>query len=63
MTTRIIGALMSCLVCDKCGGYYELQPSESPEDFDSKCGCGGHLRYVQNLNDMIYRKFALSVGV
>ena len=28
------------LVCKKCGGYYELQPGESPDDFD-KCECGG----------------------
>jgi hypothetical protein len=42
---------MSYLVCDKCGGYYELQPGESPDDFTDKCECGGHLRYVQNLND------------
>ena len=28
----------------KCGGYYELQPGEHPEDFD-RCDCGGKLRY------------------
>jgi hypothetical protein len=32
------------LVCDKCGGYYELQPNESPEDFE-ECQCGGELEY------------------
>ncbi|AEG17290.1 hypothetical protein [Methanobacterium paludis] len=32
------------LICKKCGGYYELQPGESPEDFDS-CQCGGKLEY------------------
>jgi hypothetical protein len=42
---------MSYLVCDKCGGYYELQSNEFPEDFTDKCECGGHLRYVQDLND------------
>ena len=42
---------MPYLVCDKCGEYYELQPSESPDDFIDKCECGGTLRYVQNLND------------
>jgi hypothetical protein len=42
---------MSYLVCDKCGGYYELQPGESPDDFTDKCECSGHLRYVQDLND------------
>lgn len=41
---------MSYIVCDKCGGYYELQPGESPEDFESKCECKGNLKYVQNLN-------------
>ncbi|WP_394700797.1 TIGR04086 family membrane protein [uncultured Methanobacterium sp.] len=39
------------LVCDKCGGYYELQLGESPEDFTDKCECGGNLKYVQDLND------------
>ena len=39
------------LICDKCGGYYELQPGECPGDFTDKCECGGHLRYVHNLND------------
>ena len=42
---------MSYLVCDKCGRYYELQPGESLDDFTDKCECGGHLRYVQDLND------------
>ena len=31
------------LVCDKCGGYYELQKGESPEDFSVECDCGGQL--------------------
>lgn len=33
------------LVCDKCGGYYELQKGESPEDFSDECECGGHLEH------------------
>ncbi|HML05988.1 MAG TPA: M48 family metallopeptidase [Methanobacterium sp.] len=33
------------LVCDKCNGYYELQPGESPADFTDKCECGGKLEY------------------
>ena len=37
------------LVCDKCGGYYELQPGEKPEDFNLNCDCGGHLKYIENL--------------
>lgn len=32
------------LECKECGGYYELQPGESAEDFE-KCQCGGDLRY------------------
>ena len=32
------------LICEKCGGYYELQPGESPEDYD-QCQCGGKLKY------------------
>jgi hypothetical protein len=32
------------LVCDKCGGYYELQPGESPEDYE-QCECSGKLKY------------------
>lgn len=36
------------LECEKCGGYYKLQPGESPEDF-SKCQCGGKLKYVEDL--------------
>lgn len=31
------------LVCDKCGGYYQLEEGESPEDFSLECDCGGHL--------------------
>lgn len=34
---------MGYLICDKCGGYYELQPGESPDDFEM-CECGGKLR-------------------
>lgn len=37
------GIALSYLVCDTCGGYYELQPGESPESFDLECECGGHL--------------------
>jgi len=33
------------LVCDKCGGYYELEKGESPEDFSDECECGGHLEH------------------
>lgn len=42
---------MPYLVCDKCGGYYELQLGESTEDFTNKCECGGNLKYFEDLND------------
>jgi hypothetical protein len=42
---------MPYLVCDECGGYYELQEGESPEDFLLKCDCGGRLRVVESLGD------------
>lgn len=34
---------MGYLVCEKCGGYYEFQKGEFPEDFES-CQCGGKLK-------------------
>lgn len=40
---------MGYLVCEKCGGAYELQPGESPEDFET-CACGGSLKYMENLD-------------
>lgn len=40
---------MGYLICDKCGGYYELQPGEKPEDFSDECECGGKLVYSENL--------------
>lgn len=36
------------LVCKKCDGYYQLEPGESPENFD-KCQCGGELEYKKEL--------------
>jgi|GEM_PF-1375839 hypothetical protein len=42
---------MGYLKCNKCGGYYELQPGENPSDFSNKCQCGGKLEYVENLNE------------
>ena len=33
------------LVCNKCEGYYEIQPNESPDDFSDECECGGKLEY------------------
>ena len=40
---------MSYLVCNKCGGYYELQPGETPEDYSNECECGGKLEYKKRL--------------
>ncbi len=42
---------MGYLKCEKCGGYYELQEGEAPDDFEDTCECGGQLNYVQNLDD------------
>jgi len=39
---------MGYIICEKCGGYYELQPGEHPEDFN-KCNCGGKLKYERNM--------------
>lgn len=39
---------MGYLICENCGGYYELQPGEYPDDFE-KCQCGGKLQYRENL--------------
>lgn len=33
------------LVCDSCGGYYELQLDESPDDYSDECDCGGRLKH------------------
>ena len=35
---------MGYLICDKCKGFYELQPGEKIGDFD-KCRCGGELKW------------------
>ena len=36
-------SLNGYLVCNNCGGYYELQQGESWKDFDTECQCGGQL--------------------
>jgi ribosomal protein L40E len=38
------------LVCDKCGGYYELQQGESADDFADECDCGGNLKHKLTLD-------------
>ncbi len=40
---------MPYLICKRCGGYYELQENESPDDFES-CHCGGQLVYSKTRN-------------
>lgn len=40
---------MPYLICQNCGGYYQLDDDESPEDFD-RCQCGGKLLYSEHLN-------------
>jgi hypothetical protein len=37
------------LVCDTCGGYYELQTGETPDDFSNECECGGMLGHYHDL--------------
>lgn len=39
------------LICEKCGGYYQLQMGESADDFGDDCKCGGHLEYKENLEN------------
>ena len=44
---------MGYLICDKCGGYYELQEGEFQDSFDKNCDCGGKLEYFDNLDEPI----------
>ncbi len=37
---------MKYIICDECGGFYELEKGESLEDFES-CLCGGSLSYAE----------------
>jgi len=41
---------MGYLICDTCHGYYELENGESPEDFISKCECGGNLEFKDSIS-------------
>ncbi|MEN6592187.1 MAG: hypothetical protein ABFC12_02955 [Methanobacterium sp.] len=43
---------MSYLFCEKCWGYYQLQPGESREDFES-CRCDGTLIEMENIGDLL----------
>lgn len=38
------------LICQKCRGYYKLQPGENSTDFIDKCECGGNLRYAISID-------------
>lgn len=42
---------MRYVICDDCGGYYELQKGESPGDFEA-CNCGGNLSYTHSINSI-----------
>lgn len=46
--------LLGYLICNKCGGYYELKLEESSDEFVLKCNCGGVLKLYDNLNDYQY---------
>ena len=39
---------MGYVICEKCGGYYELEEGESLEDFEA-CNCGGTLSYMESI--------------
>lgn len=51
--TKKRGNSSSYLQCKSCGGYYVLQPGESPGDFEG-CSCGGELEEIRTLSD--YKK-------
>lgn len=51
----INGVLMKYLICEKCGGYYELQEGESADDFQS-CECGGNLIQADTLPQGLSKK-------
>ncbi len=39
-----VSQVKGSLICNKCGGYYELKKGETPDDF-AQCQCGGELRF------------------
>lgn len=41
-------SVVGYFICNKCGGYFELNEGESPDDFSDKCECGGTLKYIPN---------------
>jgi hypothetical protein len=40
---------MAYLVCENCGGYYELKNGELADNFE-KCECGGKLNFVEKID-------------
>ncbi len=46
---------MGYLECQKCGGIYELQEGESPEDYDV-CHCGGEIEYHHSHDELTPRQ-------
>lgn len=42
---------MKYLICEICGGYYQLMDGESISDFDS-CQCGGKLYIVEEEDEI-----------
>lgn len=50
---------MGYLICEKCGGYYELQEGEAADDFLS-CECGGTMKYVKNLDESFSESYKLN---
>lgn len=46
---------MAYLLCERCNGYYELLPGETPEDYDL-CECGGKLLLVNSIYSASHEK-------
>ncbi|HMK54798.1 MAG TPA: hypothetical protein VK444_08480 [Methanobacteriaceae archaeon] len=46
---------MGYLECKKCGGIYELQEGESPDDYDV-CYCGGEIEYHTSHDELTSRQ-------
>jgi len=60
MSLKLIkmGDLMSYLVCEECGKYYELKEGKDSFSYE-KCSCGGKLRYTDTLNGINNRDITL----
>jgi DNA-directed RNA polymerase subunit RPC12/RpoP len=53
-----MGDLMSYLVCEECGKYYELKEGKDSFSYE-RCSCGGKLRYTDTLNGENNRNITL----